>query len=519
MNPVVDPVRPQTSRSTTVKTSIRPRFLFWLLLASLGFLVFLIGVVHFTDFSSGGVRKRFVSGIKVEGGDLTILPESERTLEYVVLGLNQNRKDYFMLPTAEDFDGMNPNQRKILRMLLYWTDLELAHGKIWNLLPERTILYIAVPDADKTVNSEGGEREFFKEYLIKRCGWTPEAVKKRVRFFSTASYILWTQDIGEVLGYDRKGRCVIAVGSREPDYYLQAVQNLVNDYPKNFDLRYLGPNISTEGGDQELVWNAEGGISLMLGRHRVLKYLELSRETEYGENPVSMDLAIEARRAYTNAYYGLPVRIMPKTVLRNPALGDKELFHLDMLVSIVGRHKTPQAFVPTYQGREVIDAINGQPLDPDFRRRLQSEYDRAALALSYQGYEVRRLPFADHPVRSPANFLKYYDRVTGRHVILLGKYPYHLPAGSKTTPQFQVMNALGLLNWWYEIWRSAPTMENFDKLQMAFVNLWSAMDQAAQAPNPFFDAQKAEFEKCGYDVVTVPLYAWGAGGIHCQTLH
>lgn len=49
--------------------------------------------------------------------------------------------------------------------------------------------------------------------------------------------------------------------------------------------------------------------------------------------------------------------------------------------------------------------------------------------------------------------------------------------------------------------------------------MWSVMDNVSAMPNAEFDAQAAIFKKHGYKVVTVPVYAWGAGGLHCDLLY
>jgi hypothetical protein len=99
----------------------------------------------------------------------------------------------------------------------------------------------------------------------------------------------------------------------------------------------------------------------------------------------------------------------------------------------------PKAFVPSLKSY-ARDAISGQPMEKDFLHRLQLEFDEAAMQFSAQGYEVFRLPFADHPVRSPANLLKYFDRAAGHQVVMLSKYPNHLaPVGMPMT-----RNGLGM---------------------------------------------------------------------------
>jgi len=56
------------------------------------------------------------------------------------------------------------------------------------------------------------------------------------------------------------------------------------------------------------------------------------------------------------------------------------------------------------------------------------------------------------------------------------------------------------------------------RVEVAFGAVWQAMDRAAAAPNPIFDAQRRVYESLGVTVVPVPMFPTGEGGLHCLVL-
>ena len=118
-----------------------------------------------------------------------------------------------------------------------------------------------------------------------------------------------------------------------------------------------------------------------------------------------------------------------------------------MIVNILRAQGKTLAFVPSYQD-PAVDAITHVALAEDVRRRVQYEYDLVAGQLGRRGYEVVRLPFADHPVRNPVNVGRFVDPNTGRQCVLLGKYPYHFPlVPGWPIPQFELQDAFDRMDY------------------------------------------------------------------------
>jgi hypothetical protein len=466
--------------------------------------------------------RRFESGLYprslfVEQAGFTLIPESERPLDRVVVGISQAVNHYWMLPPVQDNPKADLKRINHIKKLMYWVDLEMAHGQIWSLLPAETVFYVAIPQDPDTGKRSTLEKDWFTEYLRLRWGWDNQTLSKRLRFFDSPM-LIWTQDMGEVLGRDPQDRTVIALGANEPKQYRGTALALVNNYPDDFAIRETSPAVSTEGGDLELVWGPDGRPDIVAGRFAAIRYLQRTRGDFPMTQRVPFEQALEAQRVFSGDFFGLPVQFLPKSVLQDSSKGDPELFHLDMLATFFAGDPRPRAFLPIYQGA-ARDATTGKPLDPAFQNRLQGEYNRAALELSSLGYEVQRLPFADHPVRGPVNLVKYYDRARNRQVVLLPKYPDHIARNGSPSAQDGIFQSLNNLQNWYWFWNSAPTDQNFNGLMSAFQFLWGTLKNASGQTNPFFDEQQALLEKCGYIVIPVPMYPWGAGGLHCQTLH
>ncbi len=448
---------------------------------------------------------------------ILLVPESERSLSRVVMGIGQAAGSYYLLPTLTDPPGVDPQRLDIIRKSMYWLDLELAHGHIWNLLPADSGLYIAVP-VDANGKSSRRERDWFREYLQLRWGWDHQAIRDRIHFFDVPTVLIWGQDIGEVVGRDNQGRTVIAVGHDEPAYYKDAVLNLVKTYPDDFTDVDPGPGVSTEGGDIELVWGAGEKPEVLAGRFAAIRYLQRTRGAFPTTQAASLSEVAQARSAFSQGFFGLPVRFLPESVLQDPSRGNPELFHLDMMLSTLADNPKPRAFIPTYLPG-ARDATGWGPLKPEFVRSLQREYDRLALEMASFGYSVVRLPFADHPVRSPANLVKYYDPVREEEVVYLSKYPNHLPDHGKATTQDLIRNAIANLQPAYGAWLARPNDGSFSNLMGAFQQVWAVLGDSATEVNPIFEEQRKLVEKCGYLVVPVPMYVWGAGGLHCLILH
>ncbi len=446
-----------------------------------------------------------------------MVPESERPLDRVVVGINQASGHYYLLPVISRWKGVDPRQLETVRRMLYLADLEMCHGFLWGVLPQETRLFIGVPVTDRGKSSPL-ERRWFRQYLAERWGWTKERITDKVRFFDMPDFMPWTQDMGEVLGWDRRGRTVIAVGEKEPEYYKTSVSNLVRTHPDDFDVRWIESSVSTEGGDTELVWGPGGRLGLVLGRHAVNRYVARMTGTSPGSKPVPIPQYLDAAQAYSDAFHDIPGTVLPKSVLMDPSQGSAEIFHLDMLAAFFAGDRKPRAVVPQYLD-PAWDAVGGKALDPGFVKRVRGEYNRAVLELEAAGFDVVRLPFADHPVRGPVNLVKYYDRRSDRQVVLLGKYPRHIPEGASPSDQLRILWALYDVQNRGAAWQANPRETEFVEFLRGMGMLYSEMNRAAMAADPVFDAQRKSLEGCGYRVVPVPMFPWGAGGLHCQTLH
>lgn len=457
-------------------------------------------------------------GMPVGQSGITLVPESERALDYFVMGLNPEWETNFRLTDEGKSRGGESAEIAEIDRNLYWLNFEMSHGAIMRFLPENSHLFVAVPWPQKKHGCSGREEAFFKSYLIEKCGWAEERIRRQVHFFCSPTSLVWAQDVGEILGRDAKNRAIIDVGQTgQATRYRRAIQTLAKTFPQHFVLKVLPKGINAEGGDEEIVWTPEGKLALMVGRHRIQAFLENRDQASYDGRPID-DLAIaEAREALSKAFYGLPVHIVPEEVLLHPEKGHPELFHLDMLATVLFNHRDkPHAFVPTYTG-EAVDASSESLMSRDFVDRVQSEFDSAAKQLDKLGYQVVRLPFADHPVRSPINLVKYHDREKDRIVVLLPHYSYHLPP-NQDNPRQRLQQALDHLDNQAIAWNEQPNEKNFTAYLAAIRNLWRQMEESHQMPNPIFDKQAALFRKAGYEVVGIPSYSWGSGGLHCQML-
>lgn len=451
-----------------------------------------------------------MKGVRLVDGVL-LRPESERFLDFFLIGLSRLDSDHFLLPKLKPQAGIAPDLLEQFRKDLYWLDFELSHGAIMRHIPPNTRIFVAVPGDESAV-----ERQIFSEYLEQRCGWTPEDIATRIFYFSTRTELIWAQDAGEILGRDEQDRAIIRVDASGRAEYKESIQALVDAYPQYFQLKETAVGVRAEGGDEELVWLPDGQLALLVGRNRVSEYLEAVHQDGHRTIAPDVPLIEDARQAFSRAFYDLPVVFVPQSVLDNPALGSTDLFHIDMLVIIMSNGTQTHAFVPTFM-ENPVDAMTWKPLNPELVSACQREYDLVAREMAGRGYTVIRLPYGDHPVRGPANVVKYRDKETGEYVVMLGKYPYHYPPDQRN-PQSILFNALADFEDEGGSWQAAPSPKTETQFRDRLGDVWKALDEVAAAPNPIFDHQKELFEAAGYRVVGVPLYPWGSGGLHCQIL-
>lgn len=446
---------------------------------------------------------------------LKLVPESERPYRRLVVGLDPLLTSPFMLPDGTNFEGLGDRKLATIRRQLYWLNFELMHGQIVNAIPKRTQLFVAVPDPRLHARELGDEREEFREYLKVRARWTPAEIAERVHFFVIGKAVPFPQDIAEPLGTDEAGRLVLGIGAEADLFYRETLQQMVRAFPKEFAMHSL-PGVNTEGGDVELVRLPGGAFGFIAGHHRVLRWLEYRYSEGVLGRAVSTARIEEVRTAFRKAFFGLEVLFVNEEGLRSPSLTSDELFHSDMILNVARGKTGPVAFVPSYEGAPV-DAISREPLSPEVRRRAQIIYDRVAKQLAGWGFHVARLPFSDHPVRSPVNVGKYTEP-SGEQVVLLGKYPYHFALPDGPNPMRELQKRFDALSSQLEAWRIRPSEAAFGNVQRSFREVWAEMDRAAASPNPTFERQAKVYREEGVRIVPVPIFPMGEGGLHCLGL-
>lgn len=446
------------------------------------------------------------------------IPESERPMDFAVIGVDSDKFSYFSLPELKPNPSLPTASYNRVREELYWLNFELCHGRVLNALPPQIKLYVALPDPKRVQDATGREEKYFLDYVRLRCNWTQDRIASQIRFFKSPVPLIWAQDIGKILGRDDRGRWVVFRGSQDIPLYRQAVLDLCAAYPEQFTFRDLPDGVSAEGGDEDLVRTPDGDQVLIVGRHRALKLMNTTR-TPSTAAAMSRDEIVQDQKEFSAAFAGLPVCLLPAGALLDPSLGNDELFHLDMSTAVVGMAREAQAFVPTYLANPV-DRITGQPLDANFVKSVQGEFDQTAVELEGLGYKVERLPFADHPVRSPANLVRFYDPQKGKCVVLLAKYPVHDNEGNggAITPQVELKSKLDALQSACKDWQEKPGEIPYQALMDAIAKVWADMDDTDKEFNPVFRQWVKTFNRAGIDVIPVSDFAWGAGGLHCQML-
>ena len=458
----------------------------------------------------------------VPGTDIRLAAESDRSFRRVVVGLMPRERDPYLLPhvPARDPKKRDARTRYLLRRLS-WLSFELLHGNLIRVAPSYTRFFVAVPP--RPANVERADLEAtFRDYLGARAGFTPAEIASRVRFFHVPEAVPFPQDLSVVIGSDARDRLVIGLGRDMHPAYSRATESLVAAFPDEFVLRRIGGSganaVSTEGGDVSLVPGPKGGLRLKVGRHRVLRVLE--REgIPWSPPPVVAAADVErVRRLYAAAFFGLPTTILGESLLARADRSDDGVFHADMVSAILRTRTGVKAFVPTYVARPV-DAVTRQPLSAETVRYAQMEYDDAAVQLAREGYAVVRIPFADHPVRSPVNAARFRDAETGEPSVLLGRYPSpNATTAGGGTPLLDVENAFADLDRSVTAWRAAPSDATWAATEQSIERTFRALDDAAAAPNPVFEEARRIYEREGVRVLPVRLVPAGEGGLHCLVL-
>ena len=231
----------------------------------------------------------------------------------------------------------------------------------------------------------------------------------------------------------------------------------------------------------------EGGLRVVVGRHRVLRVLE--REgVPWNPPPVvaAADVA-RVRRRYNAAFFGLPTIILGESLLARADRSDQDVFHADMVSAILRTRFGVKAFIPTYAPNP-LDAVTRSALSPEIVRSAQMEYDDAAAQLGREGYTVVRIPFADHPVRNPVNVARFRDLKSGEPYVLLGRYPSSSPATpGGAAPLADLEDAFADLDRSVTSWRAAPSNATWAATERSLERTFRAFDDAAAASNPPFE--------------------------------
>ncbi|MCM3876230.1 MAG: hypothetical protein NEA02_07400 [Thermoanaerobaculia bacterium] len=454
---------------------------------------------------------------RVPGQDLVLLPESERSFARVVIGLRPHGAS-----GRNPLRGATDPRIVDVRRRIYALDFELLHGKCMTAVPPYATFYVAVPDPATVSEASGEEEADFRAYLVSRLGWAEETIRARTRFFRVPRPVVFPQDMTEILGRDGAGRLVLGVGGDTDPEYIAPVERIAKTFPDAFFVRRLAGlhvgDINTEGGDLALSWLPDGSIGLLVGRHRAIRYLERRTGGTLGGDSLAPEQIAEVRRAFSSAFFDIEVVIVGEGALRDPSRGSEELFHADMAVAAMRNATEALAFVPTYE-KPPVDANSREALPEAFVRDVQKEYDLVAGQMEARGYRVVRLPFEDHPVRSPVNVSKFVDAASGRPVVVLARYPEHRPpAPGVRSATAQLQDAVLALQDLLDAWEAAPTDAALARLDASLRDAWRELDEAAASPNPLFDRQRALYEANGLSVLPLPLFPGGAGGVHCLLL-
>lgn len=455
--------------------------------------------------------------LEVPGQTFRLIPESERSLHRLVVGLEANSTKAYMVPGAGASTPENKERIRRLRRELYMIQFELVHGNLLKVLPGHTRLFVAVPDPEFVVESRANEAELFTTYLKTHAGWSEDQIKKRVSFFEVPEVLLFPQDMAEILGRDDKGRLVLGVGEDGPAVYKQAAMKLAQDFPQDFQVHEI-PKLNTEGGDMEIVWRPDGTIGLMVGQNRLRRYLQNKKNLVLQGRKIPPEWISEALKGFGDGFFGLPIQVLGRKELEDPRYISTEVFHIDMVVNILRGKNGVTGFVPSYE-KDPVDAYTELPLGADIVRRAQRFYDEVAQDLKQSGYNIVRLPFRDHPIRNPVNVGKFTDPVTGKPTIFLAKFPYHYSTEkNKPSVQSGLQQIIYGMEDALELWRKEPSDVNWSGLEKAMEAVWKELGKVESSANPIFDAQALIYRENGINVIPVISYPSSEGGIHCLLL-
>ena len=463
--------------------------------------------------SPAGRPERF-QPVALPNSEIRLIPESQRSFERVILGLEAFPPDERLFP-----EGSSRRERDakfvFLRDELYWLQFELLHGRIMAAAPAHSRFFVAIPRP--RTPGPGGEESSFRRYLRNRLNWSDAEIRRRVRFFQADEVLRYPRDMAEPIGRDVRDRLVLAIGSDADNFYAEPLARLVDAFPNDFRREVL-EGVNTEGGDISGVLLPNEGIGVIVGYHRIRRWVEKKYGAAVAARPLKQSVVEEAKQAFKRAFFGLEVIVVGEEELAGSSPESRELFHADMVLTVVRGTSGIVAFVPSY-AQAPVDSTTFAGLSDDIRRRAQGVYDRAARLLVRRGYRVVRMPFRDHPDRTPVQAGAYADPDTGAQVVLLGKYPYHFRLPDGSNPQEMLQAGVSAMEAALAGWRRNPSPAAWKRLSGELERLRALMDRMPSLPNPDFDAQARLYEAEGIRVVAVPIYPTGEGGIHCLLLN
>lgn len=430
------------------------------------------------------------------------VPEAERGLKACVMGLDPANGEYFNLPKFK------PGLAKAhgWDRQLYWLNFEISHGRLMLLMPPEARIFVAAPD----LGVRGLEATFFKAYLRERAHWSQKRITEQLRFFKVNEPLIWAQDFALQVGLGPQGQRLMYVGDSDNSLYRSFSRSLTQQHPDFFSQADLRNGVSGEGGDLALARFPSGETGLVLGQHRVKHYFQAMGRAWVTGQALSPEVLIEIEQAYSKAY-GLPTLICPKRPLLEGTYTD-ELFHLDMVASFMSRQPS-QVVVPILV-EGAADHFSGETLKEELVAALQAEFSVVASELKSAGFQVVRAPLNDDPSRSPTNSIKFRAK-NGERIVLLARYSKAPGKDSRC----KLEEVLRDLNSVASELTEHPIAAQIKRVDQAIAAVWQAMTVCDSDSDPIFKAQAEAYYQCGYQVIPIPDYPWGAGGLHCQFSH
>lgn len=126
---------------------------------------FLIGlVVVWTYGMAHGRNSTLRPAFSMRDGTV-LIPESERPLDFCVIGVDPSRSLFCFLPFLQQEALMPPSRFQEIHRQLYWLNFEISHGRLLNALPRSTQIYVALPDPKSVKEADGTEEGLFRGLL------------------------------------------------------------------------------------------------------------------------------------------------------------------------------------------------------------------------------------------------------------------------------------------------------------------------------------------------------------------